>query len=845
MINKGLSSAEALRLLEIHGLNEIARSVKLSPLKIFLSQFTSPLILLLIAAAVVSFSIGFLPGQEPRVFDTALILLIVFASGIAGFIQEFKAEKAVEALQEMSSPSAVVLRDGVKKRIPVKELVPGDIIFLESGDVVPADAKLLEVFSLKVNESILTGESDDVLKKVSDTVFKNTSVFIGRAEAVVEKTGMNSKIGGIAKKLEEIKEEKTPFQNEMNEFSKKLILLTLGIILIIFFIALFKYGLYDSILVSVSLAVAAIPEGLPAVVTLALALGSNAMAKRNALVRKLSVTESAGAIDIICTDKTGTLTKNEMTVSNVFIDSVLKPEEITVAIIKENNALKNLFLCGALCNDSEKQEEKYLGDQTEIALKKISDSFFSQNELIKYWRVNEIPFSSERKMMSVVVKQGDSKTDFFVFSKGAPEILIESCTKFYENGKIVSLTSKKKKEILQQNKEFASKTLRVLGFAFKETHSKEKDLEENLVWIGLQAMRDPPHEEVKQALADCLTAGIRVIMITGDNPETAKAIADEINLKSKDVIEGKELEKLTDSELEKKLKSGVNIFARADSFHKLRILEILKKNYRVAMTGDGVNDALTLKKADVGISMGLKGTEIAKQASDIILLDDNFNSIKAAVEEGRRIFDNIRKFVNYLLTCNIAEVTVVFLATVFLTLNQPILMPVHLLWINLLTDGLPALALGLDPAVKGIMKKPPRKKSEGILNKRLLMLITFIGVKKALMLLVIFLISNHFYGFEVARTCLFTGFILYEFIRIGSIRFQEQLTWLSNKWLLAALAFSVMLQLFVIYTPLNSLFHVVPLDLIQWIFLLGMSALAYITSIAVTKIVIMLTPNET
>ena len=833
---KGLSNEEANNLLKKFGKNELKRTKEINPFKIFISQFTSPLIIILILAALSSWAIGFLPNQESNIVDTILILTIVLISGISGFIQDYKAEKTIEALQKIATPKTRIIRDEIEIEIEITQIVPGDLIILEEGNIIPADCKLIEMFSLEVDESTLTGESSSIKKKLEEELFKGTSITSGNAMALVTKTGMQTRIGQIAEKLEEIKDEKSSFEKEMSSFSKKILYSVLGIIFIIFIISALKYSIYQSLLTSISLAVAAIPEGLPAILVLVLAIGAKVMATKNALVRKLNVVESIGSIDVICTDKTGTLTKNEMSVTKIFTNnktldtSKLNPEEI-----KE---IHQILLTGKLCNNSkisknETNEKIYFGDQTEIAIRKISEKYLDFKE--NYEKISEISFDSGRKMMSSIYEK-DNK--FYTFSKGAPEILLKKCDRIYINGKIIKLTNEAKQKILQKNKDFASQALRVLGFAFNETTTKDES-ETNLIWLGLQAMIDPPRKEAKQAIQECYTAGIKVIMMTGDNPLTAKAISNEIGLKSKGVISGEELDKLSDKEIENKLKD-ITIFARVSPFHKLKILEILKKNYRVAMTGDGVNDALALKKADVGISMGVRGTDVAKQASDIILLDDNFATIPAAIKEGRRSFENIRKFTNYLFVSNLAEIGVLFFATLFLTLKNPILLPIQILWINLLTDGLPAIALGLDPATPNIMEKPPRKKDEPIINKSLAWLIGIIGTKKIIMLLLTFILINHLFGIEQARTALFTGFILYEFVRIGTIRTQEKLTWLSNKWLLVALAFSLLLQLTIIYTPLNTFFHIMPLNLYSWIILLIGIVIAYALAIIITKIVLKL-----
>ena len=840
----GLTNEEAKKRQLIYGKNEIKRTQKVNPFKIFLSQFVSPLILILLFAAFISIFIGYLPGQKSDFVDAILILIIVFISGVSGFFQEYKAEKSIEALQKISTPSVQVIRDGKITQLPVTEVVVGDIVLLKSGDIVPADGKVVESFNLKVDESILTGESDSIDKEVNDEVFMNTSVYIGDAKIKVSQIGMKTKVGQIANKLQKIKSEKTSFEKEIAKFSKKIFWAT-GIITVVIFIGNFiKYNLYSSLLTAISLAVAAIPEGLPAVVVLSLALGAKTMYKNKALIRKLGVVESIGAVDIICSDKTGTITKNEMTVSKFYLNNKIIDAGAVEINDEERKEIFPLIQCGVICNNAKVQnnlkgKKKYLGEQTEIALIKIGEQFGLLNEELnsKYVRINEIPFSSERKMMSVVVQdKTQKKSNMKAFVKGAPEIILKKCDKILINGEIKKLNSEEKTVILNQNNSFATNALRVLGFAYKDTKYTNKDIEKNLIWIGLQAMIDPPHPEIKQALNDCKTAGIRVIMITGDNSITAKAIANLIGLQSTEIIEGNKIDKLNAKELEKKLNQGVNIFARTTPLHKLRILKILEKKYRVAMTGDGVNDSLALKQANVGVAMGLKGTNVAKESSDIILLNDNFSTIVMAIKEGRRIFENIRKFINYLFVSNFAEIAVLFLSTFFFTLKKPILMPVQILWINLLTDGLPALALGADPARKKIMLEPPRKKNTPIIDKKLGWLIGTIGIKKTIILLATFFIILPI-NEDLARTTLFTGFILYEFVRIASIRYQEELSWLSNPWLLLALGGSVLLQLIIIYSPLNSFFHVAKLGVYEWIILISGVILGYVLAILITKII--------
>ncbi|MCD6434591.1 MAG: cation-translocating P-type ATPase [Candidatus Diapherotrites archaeon] len=847
MKNYGLTEAKARTLLKKYGKNEIKRTKRITPLEMFISQFKSPLIIILILAAVVSMALSIMQMEHASLFDSMLIVAIVVISCIAGFLQDYKAERTVEALQKLAVPLAKVVRDGKEKLIKAVYLVPGDLIIVEAGDIVPADAKIVEEFDLMLDESILTGESRAVKKKVGQTIYMNSAVVMGSAKAIVEKTGMDTKLGQIAAKLQTIAKEKTLFEQEMEKFGRKIFIVIVAIIILLFLVGLTKYGIFLTLLLAISLAVAAIPEGLPAVVTTSLAIAANSMAKQNALVRRLGVIESIGAVDVICADKTGTITKNEMTVVKLFFgNSIYNPKRINSKDLKN---FEWLAITNILCNNAkviydERKNRKIIGDPTEVALLNFAQRFKLSKEYLEriFTKVGEISFTSERKMMSVIYKK-DSK--YYLFSKGAPEVLIEKCNRIYENGKIKKLTKAKKEEILAINRKFASKALRVLGFAFKEeTKLGEAKKEDCLAWLALEAMEDPPRENVKEALLECRNAGIRVIMLTGDNPLTAKAIANEINLSSSAVITGKEIDKMSDEQLRAELDKGVNIFARVSPFHKLRILEVLQsQGKRVAMTGDGVNDALALKKADIGISMGIKGTEVAKEASDIILLDDNFATIRNAVREGRRIFDNIKKFVNYLFTCNIAEVLVIFSATIFLTLKEPILLPIQILWINLLTDGMPALALGIDPARPDIMQKPPRKKGEGVLDKRNILLITTIGLKKSAMLMLIFFLTLA-NGLEIARSALFSGFILYEFVRIASIRYQEKLGWLSNKWLLFALIVSVIAQLIILYTPISELFHVVALGMYEWIILIVGAIIGYILAIAITWAIVRFSQRE-
>jgi len=815
----GLSSAKAQRVLADYGPNEIKSEPKASPLMMLLTQFTSPIILLLIGAAILSFSVNLI--KHENFFDSILIILIVLAAGIAGFIQDYKAEEAVAALKRMATPKAKVIRDGAEQEIKATLIVPGDIIVVAGGDIIPADGTVIKG-KLAIDESILTGESRANKKKRGENIFSGCAIYAGHAWAKVETTGMKTEVGKIAAQMEEIKTESTPFQNHMRKFTQKVVGLTALVIVITFAVGLKKFGVMEAALVAVSLAVAAIPEDLPAVVTIALSLGAREMVKRHALVRRLAITESIGSVQVICSDKTGTLTEGRMEVKTLW----LMGESQTAADL----AVKSCFYCNDAKQILDSGSKKWVGDETEIALKR-----FSLNKLeINGQRVDEVPFTSKRKMMSVVYDTGKKN----VFSKGAPEVIITKSSRILKNGKVIDLNDQLINEILNKNKAYASQGYRVLALAYKP-FQEPVEVENELIFIGLAVLADPPRPEAAAAIEDCYLAGIRTVMITGDNPLTAKAIADEVGIKSTGTLTGDKLDRLDEAGLKKSLAQGVNIYARTNPFHKLRILEVLQKeDLVVAMTGDGVNDALAIKKADVGTAMGIKGTEVAKEAGDIILLDDNFATIRNAIQEGRRIFDNIRKFVDYLLTCNVAEVVVVLLATIFMPFVS--LYPVQILWINLITDGLPALALSIDPVRPGAMRRRPRPKNEGVINKKLALLIGGIGIKKSLVILATFFIVLPL-GEAPARTTLFTGFIMYEFVRIGVIRYNEKLAslkdWLANKFLVYSLLVSLALQLLIIYSPLAKYFKVVPLGLFEWTILIGGTILGFILGIGIAWII--------
>jgi len=859
---RGLSQKQAELRLKQFGFNEITQKKKKSAISLFFNQFKSFIIyILLFAVALSIFSREFV--------DAAVIIFILLFNAIFGFIQEYKAEKAIDALKKLSGQRIQVIRDGKNQTIEAKELVVGDIILVEEGTKIPADARLIEVSRLSVLESSLTGESNAVSKHTKhilgnisindqkNMIFSGTLVTSGRGKAVVVATAMQTQIGKIAKVMQEEDDEMTPLQKKLDTLGSYIGISTIVICIIIFFVGIYKAGLIallldgfvsnfflshatkEWLLVAVSLAVAAVPEGLPAIVTIALAIGVKRMIRRNALIRKLPSVETLGETTVICSDKTGTLTKNEMTVREVWTNNKLftisgegySPEGLISP--KISNLDIAVFEYAAACTNASLQP-KVVGDPTEAALLVSAQKAHCEFSLE---RVDEQPFDSERKMMSVLLK--DTKGKLIVASKGAPEHILAQCTKYLENGKVQILTPKKKQEILSQNQKMAMKALRVLAIAYRPATKQEQNYEHDLIFVGLQGMIDPPHAQVKDALARCADAGIRVIMITGDNPHTAKAIATEIGI-SGDVVTGTEFANMTDSQKNSVVKS-VGIFARVEPAHKMEIVKILKEQGEVvAMTGDGVNDAPAIKAADIGISMGINGTDVAKEASDMVLVDDNFNSIVNAVEEGRGIFENIKKFVNYLLSCNLGEVLVVFLAIV-LGWELP-MTAIMLLWMNLITDGLPALALSVDPNPSDLMKKPPKKKSEGIMTKPLIANIVGTSIFIAIGVLLIFWWAGQqdrgyspIERIEWMQTMAFTAIIVLEIVRLQAIRSEYKLSVFSNWYLIAAVAFSLVLQLLVIYTPAAIFFGTQPLILFDWAIIIGGSILVWAISMFYRK----------
>jgi P-type Ca2+ transporter type 2C len=844
--DKGLTEEEAAKRLKEYGPNELKEGKKISPLKIFLSQFADFIVWILIAAIAISMFLG-------EWVESIVILIILIINAVIGFMQEYRAEKAIEALKKLAGLKADVLRDGQKKNVDAAYLVPGDIIFLEVGDKIPADSRLVEAHNLSVMESSLTGESTPVGKELKELskvalaerinmVFSGTIIVQGRATALVTATGMQTEIGRIATLIQAAEEELTPLQIKLNQFSRRLGYGVIIIAAIVFIATILKGGeLLEMFKTAVSLAVAAIPEGLPAVVALSLALGVQRMIKKNALVRKLPSVETLGSTTVICSDKTGTLTKDQMTVRKVFVDGATAEvsgegysTEGKFSIVPSPDML-TLLRIGVACNDATLNSDgSIMGDPTEVALiVSAAKAGLSKADIeSKLPRKDEIPFDSDRKRMTTIHGIGTKR---IMYTKGAPDLVLKLCTKILKDGKVIAITPAEKKKILSANEEFAQGALRVLGFAFKQLTDKEKAEEKDLVFVGLQAMIDPPREEAKSAVKACKDAGIRVVMITGDHKLTAVAIAKELGIDGK-AITGEELDAIENLE---EMVEEIAIYARVSPEHKIRIVEALrKKDHIAAMTGDGVNDAPALKKADIGVAMGKTGTDVAREASKMILTDDNFASIVNAVEEGRGIYDNIRKFIFFLLSCNISEVLIIFIA-VMIGLPLP-LVAIQILWMNLVTDGLPALALGVEPRDKDIMKRKPRHKNEGVLNKESFIRMLIVSIIITVGVLGVFIWAMMSKGwtwggaleetspvYVYGLTMAFTTLVVFELFNAFNAKSERKNAFISgifaNFYLIGAVVISMLLQLLVIYTPLSKVFDTVPLTLSDWAIILAVS----------------------
>ena len=821
-LKKGLSGQEASIRLTKYGPNILKEEGGKNIFVILLSQFKSFLIIILFAASAISFLLG-------HTLDAILIMAIVAINGIVGFIQEYRAEKTIAQLKKLVTTDSLVYRDAVLQKIPSTQLVPGDLIVLEEGQKVPADIRITQCYNLETNEASLTGESTPVFKNTNkldgeivlpertNMVYSGTSIAAGRGLGIVTASGMNTEIGKIAHLVAAEKEVQTPMQQKLNNLGKSIGRIVLVIAFIIG-IEQFIYGqnLLNALISAIALAVAAVPEGLPAVVTISLALGTKRLFKQKALIRNLSSAETLGSVDCICVDKTGTLTEGSMRVTEIYGQN------------KEKILTYGLFASNARMSGQE-----IIGDPTEAALVKAAvDSGLDQETLLSsHPRISEIPFSSQRKMMSVLVK---SESGAILISKGATEVILSKCTKIEEGGQVRNLTEQDKKKILQAQNHFANQALRVLAIAYNPGQT-----EENLTFLGLEAMKDSARAGVKEAIKQCSDAGIRVVMITGDHMLTAQAIAKEIGIWGSS-ISGEELDKLTDEQFAMEVEK-IAIYARVNPEHKLRIIKALKNHgHQVAMSGDGVNDAPALKGADIGVAMGVTGTDVAKQASDMILMDDHFATIVAAIREGRAIFDNIRKFVNYLLSSNIMEVLVISLAVILGGGHLPLL-PIHLLWINLVTDGLPAVALGVDPPRKNIMSLNPSLFREEIAGGRFLGPLVIISLLLTAAILFIFLMYEKEPVYE--QTMVFTSIVVYEMLRIAAIRGEYKLSFFSNKFLVLAIAGSLVLQLAILYLPisfagitLQELFKVTPLHIQDWLLIMGVGILLlFVMRIMVVK----------
>lgn len=831
-ISMGITTKEAEKRQKNYGLNEISHKKKSSPIVIFLSQFNDFIVWVLIAATVIS-------GLMGDIADAITILIIVVVNAIMGFVQEYRTEKSLEALKELAAPTCKVIRDGILKVINSIEVTLGDLVILEAGDRIPADGIFIESSGIMADESLLTGESVGVSKeskKGKNQGFMGTTILKGRGALLVESIGMSTEMGKIANLLDNIEEEKSPLRERLDSLGKILVALCLVICAVVTVLGIIRGNeITEMFLLGVSLAVAAIPEGLAAIVTVALALGVSRMLKKNALVRKLPAVETLGSTSVICSDKTGTLTQNKMTVKEVYINGRIY--DLDKEELKNHLTLMKAFV---YCNDfnydfnSKNIDKALLGDPTETALVK---AFFNEVNILKDFmskasRTFDIPFDSNRKMMSVIVKEGNKEV---CYMKGAPERVIERCTQILENGVIKPLTHQKKRQVASYIESMSNRALRCIGSAYKETGlTRGEDLEKDLIFLGVAGSIDPPRVEVRDAVLKCKLAGIQPVMITGDHKNTALAIAKSINICNTDdqAITGEEIEKISDDELIKKVKN-VRVFARVSPHHKLRIVKAFKKqNNIVAMTGDGVNDAPAIKEADIGIAMGISGTDVTKEAASMVLMDDNFATIVSAVEEGRIIYDNIRKFIRYLLSCNLGEVLTMFLASIFYLPNP--LTPIQILFVNLATDGLPAIALGVDPPDKDIMMQQPRQKGESIFARGLWSKIVIRGCLIGICTLLSFM-TGRLYGMDLAtcRTISLITLVMSQLLHVFECRSERhsifEIKVFSNPYLVGAVLVSISMVLAILYIPfLANVFNTIPLRLGQWAIVLFYSGVIFL-----------------
>ncbi len=822
-IKTGLGDKDVLIRQDEFGKNKIEEGKKESLLVKFINQFKDFMIIILIIAAIISAVVSYLEGTGDY-FDSIIIIAIVIFNGIMGLIQEAKAEKSIEALKKMSAPVAKVRRNGKIFTVNGEDIVPGDIVILETGNYIPADIRLINTYNLKVEESSLTGETEAVEKdeneifsdkKISlgdmrNMVFAGTAVVNGHAEGIVTNIGMNTEVGKIASMIITNEAPQTPIQKKLSEVGKVLGIACVVICALIFVIGVIKkISVVEMFMTSVGLAVAAIPEGLPAIVTIILSIAVTKMAKRNAIIRKLPAVETLGSSKVICSDKTGTLTENNMKVVEI--------------IGNKNKTLEY----GALCCNCEINEGVVEGEPTEVAIVKEAVKE-KQNKVLP--RICEIPFDSNRKLMTTVNELENGK--YRIITKGAPEILLGICDYYEENNTIHDMNSSFLSKIKNKNEKMAEKALRVLGVAYLDVDIMPKEiepdfLEKGLIFVGLIGMIDPPRKGVKEAVLVCRRAGIKTVMITGDHITTAKAIAKDLEiLKGRELaITGQELDKIPDSKLEKDI-MNYSVFARVTPEHKVRIVKAFQKTGAVvAMTGDGVNDAPALKKSDIGIAMGLKGTDVAKNAADMILNDDNFVTIVDAVKQGRNIFDNIKKAIHFLIATNIGEIVTIFVG-LLLGVKSPLL-AIQLLWVNLVTDSLPAIALGLEPPEKNIMNRPPRDSRKSIFADGLMGKIVVEGFMIGMFTILAFFIGNKYYGIEVARTMAFISLGMLELIHSFNVKSEESIFKVGlfeNKYLVGAFVLGTVLQLGIVFVPsLAEIFKLTQLNSTQWLITLAIS----------------------
>ncbi|TYO97456.1 calcium-transporting P-type ATPase, PMR1-type [Desulfallas thermosapovorans] len=868
---KGLTDHEARNRLERLGPNTLERGPDVAMWQMFLNQFKDFMVLVLLAATAIS---GFLGEWS----DAVTISIIVLLNAVLGVVHEYRAERSMEALRELASPEARVIRNGMERKIPAAELVPGDIVLLEAGDRVPADIRLTQTVDLAAVEAVLTGESTPVRKHTrpleqaagpadaANMVFMGTALTRGRGQGIVVATGMATEMGQIAGMIQEAEQESTPLQKRLAQLGRGLVFFCLAVCAMVVVVGVLRgEAVYQMFLTGVSLAVAAIPEGLPAIVTVALAIGVQRMIRKHAIIRRLPAVETLGCATFICSDKTGTLTQNEMTVRRVYLsgrelevsgEGYDPKGKFTGDAAPGGPDFDKLMKLAALCNNATLYRDsisigglfrknsparesawKIAGDPTEGALLVLAAKagFWRERLEKKARRLAEIPFDSERKRMTVIYQEA-GKIEALV--KGAPDVVLKLCTHYLRNGRPVPLDARSRAAVLEANSAMADGALRVLGLAYRELPGKfdaerveAGDVERDLVFVGLAGMIDPPRPSAISAVHTCRRAGIRVAMITGDHQLTAQAVAREMGIAGRDsrVITGEQLEQMSDEELAA-VAENVHVYARVSPRHKLRIVRALKRQgHVVAMTGDGVNDAPAIKEADIGIAMGITGTDVTREASAMVLADDNFTSIVAAVEEGRGIYDNIRKFIRYLLSCNVGEVLVMFLAVLG---GMPLpLLPIQILWMNLVTDGLPAMALGVDPIDRDIMRRPPRDPEESIFSNGLAWRIISSGAVIAVLTLAVFALSySGGHDVDLARTMAFNTLVFLQLFYVFSCRSEYFTIWelgfQSNPHLLLAVLISAGLQMGVNYIPfLQPIFHTVPLSLHQWMMVIGVALL--------------------